>query len=312
MLPIIVLETLGGGLGDEICSEPVVRYACKYLYPNEDVRICTKFPEVFKHLNKPCGRNKQELNMAENEPFLHFSASPYRLVNGEHTTHPFANIAQPLFIHTLDFHSMFMIRRILPDEDKQVYLQVLDDSIKKVKELVPEEFIAFHIGTAEGDAKKLPLEYTQNIIDNLINLGHKIVVFGKLDKEIELKNVINLVNKLDIEMTFALVKSAWLLITNDSAPLHIAAAFKNFIILIPSIKHPDRLLHIRNGSRCWRSKALYKKLMIDDKNYPPHTQIECWEWNPIIKNKEDYLPDIKDIVETTKQFRGEYELSRKV
>ena len=308
---LVVLETLGGGLGDEICSEPVVRYACEQLYPNEDVRICTKYPEVFKHLKKPCGKNKQELDMSENEEFFHLSASPYKIVKGEHTTHPFALIAQPLFISTIDFHSMFMLRRILPDKDKQVYLEVTKESIQKVKELgVPKEFIAFHVGTSLGDSKKFPKKYIQSIVNNLVALGHNVVIFGKTDEEIKIEKVIDLTNKLDIEMTFALVKLAWLLITNDSAPLHIAAAFNNFIILIPTIKHPDRLLHVRNGSRYWRAAALYKKLMVDDRDFPPH--LDCGSWYPAITNKEEYLPEIKDILKTTERFKKEYDISRKI
>jgi len=301
-----VLETGGGGLGDEICSEPVVRYACEKLYPKEDVRICTKYPEVFKHLNKPCGKNSQELGISEGTAYLYFCASPYKTLNGEHLTHPFATIAQPLFIHSLDFHSLFMIRRILPDEDKRIYLKVTEEARNKVKDLIPfDDFIAFHIGAEKNSTKGLPSDYTQEVIDSLVALGHTVIVFGKLEDAPVYKNAINLTNGLDVETIFALVEKSWLLLTNDSAPLHVAAAFDNYIILLPSIKHPERLLHVRHGHRYWKAASLYKKLMVDDINWPPHKGIEGWEWYPNIENKRDYLPDIEEIIRTVEQMKKE-------
>lgn len=293
---IIVFDSVGGGLGDEICTEPSVRYACKYLYPNEDVRICTKYPEVFKHLNKLCGKNKEELKIGDSDKFLRFTASPYCLINGKHHTHPFANIAQPLFISTVDFHSMFMIKRILPDEDKRIFLQVN----KNLKDLIkenPKNLIAIH-PYSSNNTKNFSKEYTQSLIDCLTFKGFKTVVFGKTDNKEDFKNTINLINLLDIERTFALISKTWLLITTDSAPLHIASVFDNYIILVPTIKHPDRLIHPRHGQRYWKAAALYKKLIVDDKAWPPHKDISGPEWYPSItdEEKQNYFPNIEDIV----------------
>jgi hypothetical protein len=303
MQKLVVLETLGGGLGDEICSEPVVRYACKYLYPTDDVRICTRYPQVFKHLNKPCGKDNKELGILPWMQFLHLSASPYKIINGEHHTHPFAKIAQPLFIHTLDFHSLFMIGRILPNEARRVFLQVTEQSRKNISTL-PESFIAFHIGSS-GEDKRLSDNYCQTIIDGL---KLPVVVFGTTNHD--LKNVIDLTNKLAVDDMFALIEKACILITNDSAPLHAAAAFDNHIILIPSVKHPDRLLHTRYGMQYWKAHAPYKKLMVDDRSYPPDKPIQGWEWYPKIENQEDYYPEPITIINIARSCW--YDIHRKV
>jgi hypothetical protein len=293
---LIVLDSSGGGLGDEICSEPVIRYACEQIYPpGTDIRICTKVPEVFKHLGKRCGANAKELGLSSDEPYLHFSASPFRIIDGVHTTHPFARIAQTAFIHAVDFHSMFMLRRILPDAHKQVHLQVDGRALAKILELVPDvsTSVLFHIGSTE-QLKMFPPRYCQELIDALRVQNFTVVVFGQLPDPPELHGAVNLVNALDVEMTIALVAAAPFLITNDSGPLHIAAAFDNYLIAIPTIKHPDHIVHPRYGQRYWRAVAICKKLMVDDRMWPP--EVGTNEWQPAFGPPEEYLPSIDTIM----------------
>lgn len=296
---LVVFETLGGGLGDEICSEPVVRYAIKNLYPNDDVRICTRYPEVFKHLKKPMGKNGEELKISAEEKFLHLSASPYKIIEGQYQVHPFASIAEPLFVPTVDFHSMFMIHRILPHKDKRIYLEVTPEAEQSVNSKTPDNFVAFHIGSS-SEAKLVYQSYSQDIANGLIARGHKVVAFG--NTPVKLEGVIDLTNSLTIEESFALIKKAWLTVTNDSAPVHIAASFDNYLLMIPSIKHPDRLIHARHGVQYWKAAAPYKKLAIRDEDFPPHIPVGSW-YREI--NVEENFPEVSDLMKIVDEWSGQ-------
>lgn len=297
---MIILETKGGGLGDEICSEPVVRYACQKLYPpDEDIRICTAFPEIFKHLSKRCGANASELGVSAGDKFLHLSSSPYKFVEGKHYTHPFASIAQPLFVPTIEFHSMFMLRRTLPDADKRIFLGLNPVSVSKISNILGsnEAPVALVHGASTDETRMLPVDYCAELIHGLNELGFKTILFGRCERNYnECRPSLNLINQLDVDDTVALVATSPLLITNDSAPVHIAAAFDNYLVVLPTIRHPDRLVHPRHGSRYWRTAAFYQKLMVDDKNWRPEVDIEFWQWSPDIPNKRDFLAPIDQIL----------------
>ena len=86
-------------------------------------------------------------------------------------------------------------------------------------------------------------------------------------------------------------------LTNDSSPLHIAGAFDNWIVVIPTAKHPDHILPYRNGTQYYKTKALYKKLLLDDldvKTISPKPDTI----NMIPKGKDiiEYLPEVDEVV----------------
>lgn len=162
-------------------------------------------------------------------------------------------------------------------------------------------FKAIHFA-AKDHLRNLPLDYVQEIVDELDRLGHKVIVFGNdLNKNYDITNAMDLTNKLTVAEVFGLIRKAWLTITNDSAPVHIAAAFDNHLIVLPSIRHPDKLIHQRHGQRYWRVKPLYKKLMLDEFDWPVWKDLG-FNWFPEITNKRDYLPDVSRIIDIINEF----------
>jgi ADP-heptose:LPS heptosyltransferase len=102
-------------------------------------------------------------------------------------------------------------------------------------------------------------------------------------------------DKLSLGGLIALLSKAKILVTNDSAPLHIAGAWDNHIVLIPSCKHPDFILPYRHGSKQYKTHTLYKKVMHDTvrKGDLP-TDLVPW----VAKDWPDMeLPEPKEIID---------------
>jgi hypothetical protein len=239
-----------------------------------DVRILTLYPRVFEHLNIPVGGSYEEIGVTEPHPFITLSPCPFFLGEDKVETHPFARFAQPFFIHAVDFQSLFMLRRMLKDEDKRVTLHVNEKSINFLEQKIKvplSSCIALHTCSADP-FRQFPDSFYNDLVLELVNGGYTVVTFGKKEKLYAKINfnhdkLIDLTDQLDLDLLITLISQAGTLITNDSSPLHIASAFDNNIILLTTLKHPDRLLHFRNGKRYHKAIAFYDKLMVDDTKY---------------------------------------------
>jgi ADP-heptose:LPS heptosyltransferase len=100
---------------------------------------------------------------------------------------------------------------------------------------------------------------------------------------------------LSLHELMAIIDMCPTLVSNDSAPIHIAGAFDNNIILIPTCKHPDHLLPWRNGSKYYKAKAFYKKLMCDDIKSSP-TEVYTVLGDGLTGEWDEYLPDVETVV----------------
>lgn len=104
-----------------------------------------------------------------------------------------------------------------------------DSAKKTLKEIGyrGEKLIGVNPFAAYGSAKCWPLERFLKIAEVLASEGFFVVFFGsKKDKIsfVEKPNIVNLVGKTDLEELSALIKECHLFLTNDSGPMHIAAA----------------------------------------------------------------------------------------
>ena len=89
----------------------------------------------------------------------------------------------------------------------------------------------------------------------------------------------------------------------------MAGAFTNYIILIPTCKHPDLIMPFRNGGyKYWRAAALYKKVLEDD-DYRAVTDLKGWTMKemPPGHNLMEYLPDTDDVVDKVIDFCDQWE-----
>jgi len=287
---------VSGGLGDQADAEPAIRFMLERVYPNEDVSIYTHWPRLFSHLKAPVYKHQ--------EHELEFD-TPYFIVNtlpGPETLQWM--IVSNLMCHTVDYCSMALLKRTLPLLNKTIQLSVntadFDNLRSIVKDDALEDLILVHPGR-HWQSKTLPAEYWQEIID-LLAKDHKICIIGKDEcarGTVDVKcpgNAYDLRNLLDLGSLIALISRAKILISNDSAPVHIAGAFDNWVVLIPTCKHPDHVLPYRHGNPYHKSVALYKNLPSDEFNAEP-TCVHGSSAEFTQKSWDYYLLSPKDVIE---------------
>lgn len=303
MSPIYILDVIGA-VGDSVCSEPVVRYAIRNLH-GKDVRILTNHPKIFQHLERPMISNLDGVPL---ENRIHLFNRPEMYVDGKFQLHPLTEYAPPLLVHAVDFISMIMLRRTLPDEDKKIKLTFVDQT-EKLEEKMGislSDLVLLHGGTGATDQiRNFPELYNRRLQEGLSRAGFKVALIGKASDRgpyplCSYYPTRNLVDQLNWDELLTVISRSKLLITNDSAPVHIASVFDNWMIVIPTIRHPDRLIHPRHGNRYYKAHALFKSMILDDSLEVPVNQFlyHYVNWSDAEKRREEHLPDVDYVIDT--------------
>lgn len=295
-----------GGIGDVISVEPVIRYIREKVYPDDNIYLMSKDHEVFEHL---------PIYLSEDYPQKEFDAVL------EVNTHqlPWGKFGQNIpfhFVHCVDWVSLCAMGRQIPDKDKHIKLTFKQEHLDKVTAIYnnPEKLVLVHPGVG-WESKTFPVEYWNSIIKGLLGRGYEVGIIGKnMNKERELLTThsyldvdatgcVDFRDKLNLKELFALISKAKTLITNDSAPVHIAGAFDNNIVLIPTCKHPDYILPFREGRKEYKSVALYKKIMDEDAIYQDGGEsFVAVKEVPKGHTIWEYLPEVEDVLNAVDNF----------
>ena len=293
-----IVITASGGLGDQVCGEPIARYIIEKMHPNDKVSITTHWPEIFNHLDVPIFKPDHKFNLSAPHKV-------YSLYSDE--KHPIWKVISNSLINTTDFGSILACRRMIPDSDKHIKLKPNEAAIKEVYQVATnkdiEKMILVHPGRGY-DAKTFPIKWWNKIIQEL-SVKYKIGIIGKHinDKQGTLEinisgndNVIDFRDTLSLEGLMTIIKLGKILITNDSAPVHIAGAFDNWIVLIPTMKHADHVLPYRGGYKYYKAISVCKKLTVDGLNRK--TNEEKQRIDLVEGDINDYLPETEQVINT--------------
>jgi hypothetical protein len=242
------------------------------------------------------------------------------------TTHPAWMFMTISLMHPVEYIGLLLLKKMLPDNVKQPILSVDKEDLDEVQSLVKnidlKKLIVIHPGRG-WPSKTFPEAWYDKIIEGLLKAGRHVAVIGKWMNEdqgtvkVTIKDgAIDLRNLLTLGGSFALLSKACVLISNDSSPIHIAAAFDNHIILIPSCKHPDHVLHVRGcrhvngsyipGSRYHKAVALYKKLTCDTVDSTPTMIHDMTTIDKVIGDINDYIPDSEQVIEEAIKRSAEF------
>ena len=254
---------VGGGLGDQVCAEPVFRYMIKHWCRNDDIALMTQYPSLFRHL--PVTAYDQNRNFPEQRLYIGTHPDkghdPYIRTLGFQRCHP------------VDYIAIRLLRRTLPLADRTIQLQVdptaLDKMKQRLKDALPKT-VLIHPGTG-WESKTFSPEFWDSYIEILKQNGYFVVLIGVNNRaQATLSGDWDSRDQLSIDELIALISIAPVLISNDSGPVHLAGAFDNWIGLIASCKDPSYILPYRNGSMTYKTKSLEKyKAYNNELNFDP-------------------------------------------
>lgn len=272
-----IYVNVSGGLGDQLAAEPAVRFLKEELYPHDDVVVATHWPRIMAHLTglgvTVCEQGRA--NLREDTPYHLASTLP-----GPETMQ--WRIVSHLLCHTVDYTAMALMHRTLPIDRRTPKFEVWPTDRSALATALegvdPATLVVVHPGK-HWNSKTFPVAWWQAVLDGLVDRGWSVAIIGKDQPgdppdylegargtvPVEARpGMLDLRNTLELGPLAALLEAAPVLISNDSAPIHLAGCFDNHIVLVPSCKHPDHVLPYRHGSPRYRATAVYKRLVIDD------------------------------------------------
>lgn len=235
-----IMATTWGGLGDQVVAEPTLRYMFK-LFEGYKISLLTSFPEIFDHLPFERIYHKSEARSLDDSEWLVIHTNPmHDTVTRDFIHHHFTQV--------VDFCSLAALQRQLPLKDRQVEL------VGTHKDYYDDGLIVIHPGR-HWEIKTFPKWWWDKVISGLNDVfPDKVVIVGRdMAKDTGTVNVdipmgvIDLRNKQSLKELIGILKAADVVVTNDSSPLHIAAAGDANIYFLATCKEPEYLMHWREN-----------------------------------------------------------------
>lgn len=291
-----ILISVSAGMGDQLCAEPAIRYTQK-LYPDANIWVLTHFPRLFEHLSCPVMRYDEWNGI--NDAIITMQTCPDVGASEHKLSH--------VMFHPIDFATMSMIKKTIPHHEKTIKLKLEANDTMEILNMLEvrkkdKPTVLVHAGKW-WPSKTLPQEWWQEIVDKLSEKLTVVLIGKTIDNQqgylpIQTpKDGIDLRDLTTLGELLSLVSLSKCLLTNDSSPLHIAGAFDNWIVTIPTCKHEDHILPYRNGTQYYKTKSLRKSLLIDDLQ-TRHTEFyaDTIDLIPTGKTIYDYIPEVDEVV----------------
>lgn len=241
-----------GGIGDQICAEPTLRYAIQQ-FKDCEISLASEIPELFRHLPFKRVFNLKEETPNYNNYFVFETITPPDE----------SNLVWQFFSHMLtncvDFPSLCALRLMLPIEDKVITLVPRAIEYERAIKLVGGVFV--HAGR-HWQSKTFPKYFWDRVLAGLRSRGITPILIGanaddnRGTVDVDTEGCIDMRNQLTIEESCWALKHAKVLLTNDSSPLHMAASGDAWIGYVATCKHPDMITHWRwpkgGGAPVWQ------------------------------------------------------------
>lgn len=316
---------VGGGMGDQVDAEPVVRKLTQ-LYAGCDIIVASDWPRIFEHINaKICKVSDVGTIMTQDQPYYKMETLPIpESMFGMAVSHP--------LVHSTDYSSLSCLKTTL--EDKTIKLRTtIEDANGLINKIGIENVqrlnttVAIHPGRG-WTSKTFPAAWWQEVIDGIAKFTTVCLIGKDIGTDqglVDVKcpeNGIDLRNQTTVGEFFLAISAALILVSNDSAPIHIAGAFDNWIVALPTCKHPLHILPWRKGTQQYKTVSLYKKLLVNDIcNLPTQVYGETIDWIPsgatIQQGMEldykdqlkggdilEYIPEPIDVIKTVLNIRS--------
>lgn len=297
-----LLITTWGGIGDQVCAEPTLRYALKKFGPLADISLATFVPDLFRHLKFKEVFDLNKVTPVE-ENYLVFKTIPEQ-------TNLSWQFLNHCIINCVDYPSLAAFKCTLPIEAKEMklYSEPID---------LPEDHrIVIHPGK-HWPTKTFPKKWWDELIIYLVGLQFTPIIIGKdMDDargtvDVTTDGCVDLRNKLDLNGMTYLLQNCQVILTNDSSPLHIGASGPAYIGYVATCKHPDYLTHWRNNTWGWRMKNFGRGGIWDDLNHLPNRSEEVTVDKCTPEQLAAWLPEPMDLAEWAAISSQEYSKGRR-
>lgn len=232
-------------LGDCICSEPAIRFARQH-FSGCEISIVTNFPEVFRHIPF-----KKVFNCKKDEKP---NWPDYHVFECYHA----AEALQSEFVHNFnmaidDYIAVSLFKGQVPVKDRNIVLvptQLEEHSF-------PPQDVVIHAGK-HWMSKTFPKKWWDLVIHHLLASGIQPALIGaKLEDgkrayvEVDATHCVDLRDKLTVMQSVSVLQRAKVVLTNDSAPYHMACSGNGkrldgpTIGVFSTVRHPDFIGHWR-------------------------------------------------------------------
>lgn len=293
-----------GGLGDQICAEPTLRYANDvFRKEGYEIHLSTQYPELFRHLEFDSIKTERPTD----EDYENFYVMP-TLVSQNSLAWDFLSHTH---MHCVDFPAIAALRSQLPMEYKVVELrpEISKESKDSLGNFIFGEFVIIHPGKT-WKSRTIPKWWWDNLTKDLIIRGYTPVIIGgtlqqdvvKSTVDIDTTACIDLRGRTTITETIWLLQNAKHLITNDSAPLHMAATGNAKVALLSTAINPDYRIHWRRDTLglvkwSWRQKDFSRGGVYQITTHCPATNYEVRIDDVDDETMDSWLPQPRVVIE---------------
>jgi len=236
-----ILVLIGShSVGDTICAIPTIKHLSK-IYDTK-IRVFTYQTELLK--NYPYITLSDNYNVVENELLIE-------------TFRP------DLFVHTRtdirQLHAISAGFQLLPNE---MEIDFYPDPYEPIENL-PENYIVIH-PSKTWPSRTWEKERWQELVNKLNSINIPVVIVGKDSSEtgtyhiqkpvyeLNIKNGLNLINKINIHQTWHVLNKSSIIITMDSGILHLAGTTDSHIIQLGSSINPFFRAPYRKGTQIYK------------------------------------------------------------
>jgi autotransporter strand-loop-strand O-heptosyltransferase len=237
------------GLGDILATTPSLRKLSKAY--EEKIDVVTHNAEIFKnnpYVNKifSWNENIDEVKKGYEDGDVH------DIIGGYQLNHSFDIRA---------LHAKYLGFGLLPEEMEYDFIPDKYEDLN-----LPLNYICIH-PAFNWESRTWPQEKWQELINSLIELGHKIVITGKSEKQPEIgnwqkikyifkfkenPNLIDLSEKANLSQTWHIINRAEKFITMDTGLLHLAGCTNTEIVQLGSSINYKFRAPFRMGSQEYR------------------------------------------------------------
>ena len=249
-----VLLKVHGGLGDQICAEPTVRFAVETL-KDVEISLLAMTPELYSHIPfKKVYEKGDYPNLGEHLIFDLFAQQDYFILNYIKHEH----------CHCVDFSCLVAFQGMVPQEFRQINLKPSEESFAKIEPHAGPDKVVVHCGKS-WQSKTFPNWWWNRVLARLKEKSAVPILIGKSENPnsvtgmiegIDIEGCIDLRDKLQIMETVALLQKSKVLLTNDSSPMHMAASGDAWIGFVTMARRPEFLTHTRHGQFGWRMENM--------------------------------------------------------